>query len=61
VPADMRDLEYSRFFTEGQKSVSEAGEYNSNNTNQLSIESMVELLLKLEIVQEALRSGLVTA
>jgi UDP-glucose 4-epimerase len=61
VPADMRDLEYSRFFTEGQQSVSEAGEYNSNNTNQLSIEGMVALLMKLEIVLEALRSGLVPA
>jgi UDP-glucose 4-epimerase len=61
VPADLRDLEYSRFFTEGQKSVSEAGEYNSWNTDQLSVERMVELLLKLDIVQEALRGIPVTA
>jgi UDP-glucose 4-epimerase len=61
VPADMRDLEYSKFFTEGQSAVSEAGEYNSGNTDQLSVERMVELLLKLNIVQEALRGVPVTA
>jgi UDP-glucose 4-epimerase len=61
VPADMRDLEYSKFFTEGQMSVSDAGEYNSNNTRQLTVEGMVDILLKLEIVQDALRPGLVTA
>jgi UDP-glucose 4-epimerase len=60
IPADLRDLDYSKFFTEGQASVSEAGEYNSNNTRQLSVEEMREILLKLEIVQEALRSHLVT-
>ena len=61
VPADMRDLEYSKFFTEGQRTVSEAGEYNSNNTDQLSVGRTVDLLLKLDIVQEALRSVTVTA
>ena len=60
VPADMRDLEYSKFFTEGQATVSEAREYNSNNTNQLSVEGMVEVLLKLDIVQQALRPDPVT-
>jgi len=61
VPADMRDLEYSKFFTVGQLSLSEAGEYNSNNSERLSVDGMVKLLVKLEIVQEALRSGLVMA
>lgn len=61
VPADMRDLEYSKFFTEGQALVSEASEYNSNNTSRLSAEQMVEVLLKLDIVQEALRSSVVSA
>lgn len=61
VPADMRSLDYSKFFTEGQTVVSGAGEYNSNNTERLSVDGMVEVLLKLEIVQEALQSGLVKA
>lgn len=61
VPADMRDLEYSKFFTEGQTAVSEAREYNSSNTKQLSVEEMMDVLLKLEMVQDALRSTLVAA
>ncbi len=61
VPADMRNLDYSKFFTEGQTAVSEAGEYSSDNTEQLSVKSMIELLLKLDIVQESLRSSLVPA
>jgi len=61
VPADMRDLEYSKFFTKGEAVVSEAGEYNSNNTEQLSVSEMIELLLKLDVVQDALRSGMVHA
>ena len=60
IPADMRDLEYSKFFTEGEAAVSEAGEYNSNNTQQLSVEEMMEILLKLDIVQDALRPALVS-
>jgi UDP-N-acetylglucosamine 4,6-dehydratase len=55
VVPDMRGLEYSKFFTEGQPSLSEAGEYDSDNTRQLSVHQMVEVLLKLDIVQEALQ------
>jgi UDP-N-acetylglucosamine 4,6-dehydratase len=60
VPADMRDLEYSKFFTEGQASVSAAGEYNSDNTHQLSMDEMVKILLKLDVVQNSLLSNPVT-
>jgi UDP-glucose 4-epimerase len=59
VPADMRNLDYSKFFTEGQPSMSEAGEYTSDNTERLSVGGMVEILLKLDVVQNALRSSLV--
>lgn len=61
IPADMRDLEYSKFFTAGETTVSVAGEYNSDNTEQLTVDSMMEILLKLDIVQETLRSEQVTA
>jgi UDP-glucose 4-epimerase len=61
IPADLRDLEYSKFFTEGEAAVSETVEYNSNNTTQLSVEGMVDLMLKLDIVQDALRSHVVTS
>ena len=59
VPADMRDLEYSKFFTEGEASVSDAEEYDSNTTHRLSLDEMVEMLLKMDIVKAAIRSSLV--
>jgi UDP-glucose 4-epimerase len=58
IPADMRDLEYSKFFTEGEATVSESGEYNSDNAESLGVEQMMNLLLGLDIVQEALRPSL---
>jgi UDP-N-acetylglucosamine 4,6-dehydratase len=61
VPADMRDLEYSKFFTEGEASVSDAEEYDSNTTHRLDLEEMVEMLLKIDIVKAALRTGQVSA
>ena len=46
VKADNRDLNYKKYFSEGQtKSIK--GEYNSNNTKQLDVKEMKELLLKL--------------
>jgi hypothetical protein len=39
--------------------MSEAGEYTSDNTERLSVGGMVEILLKLDVVQNALRSSLV--
>jgi UDP-glucose 4-epimerase len=60
VPADMRDLEYSKFFTEGEASVSNADEYDSTTTHQLALDEMIEMLLKMDIVKAALRSSLVS-
>jgi len=54
VPADVRDLNYNCYFFEGQEDVSRVEDYNSHNTRRLDVEGMMELLLKLEIVREAL-------
>jgi UDP-glucose 4-epimerase len=54
VPADVRDLNYACYFSEGQRAVSEMEDYNSHNTRRLDVEGMVELLLKLDCVNEAL-------
>jgi UDP-glucose 4-epimerase len=59
IPADIRDLNYSLYFSEGQVDVSFAEEYNSHNTHRMSQAEMVELLLKLDCVQEALKAGMV--
>lgn len=51
IPADTRDLNYNKFFTEGTEAVSQAGEYNSNNTQQLNIEETKQLLLTLGFIR----------
>jgi len=55
VPADTRDLNYSLYFEEGDKVLSTEAEYNSDNTKQLDVEEMIELLLTLEFVQKELK------
>jgi UDP-N-acetylglucosamine 4,6-dehydratase/5-epimerase len=50
IPADTRDLNYGKFFTEGEAKVALAEEYNSHNTEQLNFEKMKDLLLKLDLV-----------
>jgi UDP-glucose 4-epimerase len=54
VPADARDLNYSSFFSRGKTEVSNAFDYNSHNTERLDVEGMMDLLLRLQCVQDAL-------
>jgi UDP-N-acetylglucosamine 4,6-dehydratase/5-epimerase len=56
VPADVRDLNYACYFSEGQKEVSELKDYNSHNIVRLDVDGMCALLLKLDFVREALSS-----
>jgi UDP-glucose 4-epimerase len=58
VPADVRDLNYNCYFVEGQEAVSVKEDYNSHNTMRLDVDGMIKLLLKLEIVREAIGYGL---
>jgi UDP-glucose 4-epimerase len=55
VPADNRDLNYTVYFSEGREEIALKDDYNSHNTLRLDEESMCKLLLKLDIVQRALR------
>jgi UDP-glucose 4-epimerase len=54
IPADNRDLNYNKYFVEGETIVSEAVDYNSHNTQRLNIEEIKEKLLTLEYVRERL-------
>ena len=54
VPADNRDLNYSKYFTEGEPRRSVQEDYNSHNVPLLGIEEMKTLLMKLDCVQRAL-------
>jgi UDP-N-acetylglucosamine 4,6-dehydratase/5-epimerase len=55
VPADVRDMNYASYFVEGQEEVSLKEDYNSHNAVRLDVDGMVNLLLKLNIVQRALK------
>jgi len=56
IPADVRDLNYNCYFVQGQEDVSRVEDYHSHNTRRLDVEGMCDLLLKLDIIQNALRS-----
>lgn len=56
VPCDDRDLNYAKFFTEGEQKVSISEDYTSHNTHRLDVEGVIELLMSLEYVQQALKS-----
>lgn len=56
VPPDLRDLNYSKFVEQGELKISQCEDYNSHNTQRLSIDEMKHLLLKLDIIQ-ALKKG----
>ncbi len=55
IPADTRDLNYARFFSEGTDKVSTVEEYHSHNTTRLDKESMKKLLLKLDFIREDIK------
>jgi len=61
VPADVRDLNYTSFFSKGQSEVSEASDYNSHNAGLLDVDAMMNLLLKLQCVQDAMNGKAVLA
>ena len=56
IPADNRDLNYEKFFEEGDTKITKLEDYNSHNTTRLDVEGMKALLLKLEFIQ-ALTQG----
>jgi UDP-glucose 4-epimerase len=53
VPADARDLNYSKFVEEGEKRLNRTEDYNSHNTERLDVKSMKALLMKVDYVRRA--------
>jgi len=54
IPADNRDLNYDKYFVEGQEEIATIEDYHSHNTTRLDIDGMKKLLLKLDIIQQDL-------
>lgn len=56
IPADNRDLNYAKYFSEGEEKIAQFDDYTSHNTHRLSIEQVKSLLLKLDFIQEELNA-----
>ena len=54
IPADNRDLNYDKYFVEGQEEVSVIEDYHSHNTSRLDVDEMKKLLLKLDFVRKGI-------
>lgn len=54
IPCDNRDLNYDKFFNEGNKEIAKIEDYHSHNTRRLDVGGMKELLLKLRFIREDL-------
>ena len=54
VPADIRDLNYASYFSDGQRDLAVIEDYHSHNVRQLDVDETVELLLTLPYIQEEL-------
>jgi len=56
IPSDERDLNYGKYFVEGESSVSASEDYTSHNTERLNVAQVKELLLTLDFIQDALHA-----
>lgn len=54
IPPDSRDLNYAKFFSDGEEKISNLDDYTSHNTNRLDVAQIKALLSKLDFVREAL-------
>ncbi len=57
VPSDMRDLNYDKYFSSGQDSISVCHDYTSESTQHLTDEELMQMLLNLDYIQQELKAG----
>jgi len=56
IPADDRDLNYKKYFVQGEHHISEVDDYTSQNTERLDIHGIKKILLKLDYIQEKIHA-----
>jgi UDP-N-acetylglucosamine 4,6-dehydratase len=56
IPADSRDLNYDKYFVEGQTSISEFDDYTSHNTRRLNVEQVKKAVQHLAIIRDAINA-----
>lgn len=54
IPADNRDLNYAKYFSEGETDISQLDDYTSHNTRRLNVEEVKVLLMTLDYIREEL-------
>lgn len=55
IPADTRDLNYNKFFEDGETVVTQAHEYHSHNTHQLDEGELRQMLMELREIEDDLK------
>lgn len=60
IPPDLRDLNYEKFIDHGEATISDAQDYNSNNTERLDVDGMKKLLLKLPFIRELMNGAYIS-
>ena len=55
IPLDSRDLNYAKYFSQGNKEVSKEEDYTSHNTKRLTVDEVVKKLLALDYIQNELK------
>jgi UDP-N-acetylglucosamine 4,6-dehydratase len=56
IPADNRDLNYAKYFSEGEEEISHLDDYTSHSTTRLNVAQVKELLLNLDYIKEELNA-----
>ena len=56
IPADNRDLNYAKYFSEGDKDITQLEDYTSHNADRLNVPQLKELLLSLDFIKEQLNA-----
>jgi len=56
ILADNRDLNYAKYFSEGEEKISKLEDYTSHNTKRLNVEEIKNLLKKLDYIKEELNA-----
>lgn len=56
IPADSRDLNYDKYFVQGETRISALDDYTSHNTVRLDVEGVKSVLCELDLIKEAMRA-----
>ena len=56
IPADSRDLNYDKYFVQGETEISKIDDYTSHNTVRLSVSQVKDTLMKLDMIREAVHA-----